>query len=183
MVGLRLVLSAEAGWPIWLTMAAMSWALRPRPRPSSAPTPTATVRICPSCPFAICCDECRDHVADLVPEHSRELRLVLQPVEQAASDEHLAPGEGEGVDRLRVAEQVEVEVANIGALLRVAVVDEPLPDLLDEPAALGSSGSTSPPILLAISGAAWSPRLISWSTLMATCCFSPVTGLTWVWLM
>ncbi len=44
----------------------------------------------------------RRDVPDLVPEHRRELRFVGHLLHQPARDEHLAPGEREGVDHLGI---------------------------------------------------------------------------------
>jgi hypothetical protein len=50
-----------------------------------------------------------EHVAGLMPEHAGQFRLVLEPVEQAARDEHRPAGQRERVDGLVVGEHVVLE--------------------------------------------------------------------------
>ena len=51
-----------------------------------------------------------DHVADLVPQHAGQLAWGLQPLEQPVGDEDLAAGQGKGVDRFVVGQDVEIEM-------------------------------------------------------------------------
>lgn len=44
-----------------------------------------------------------DDMADLVPQHGRDLPFGFQPIEQAGCDKHLAAGQHKGVDRAVVA--------------------------------------------------------------------------------
>src|SRR5439155_405072 len=68
------------------------------------------------------------HVADLVREHAGKLVVVLHPGEQAREHEHVAAGDGEGVER-RVLHDVEAVVE----ALRAEDADQLLPDPLDVP--------------------------------------------------
>ena len=74
-----------------------------------------------------------DHVSDLVPQHPGQLGLVPKLVEQGAGDEDLAAGKGEGIDHVAVIEQVEVEIADVGALAGLGALHQLVPDLGDRP--------------------------------------------------
>jgi len=74
-----------------------------------------------------------DDVADLVPEHAGELRLIPQLVVETARDEDLPAGQREGVDGLGIREKMKLEVPGVGARGGVALRDDALADLLDHP--------------------------------------------------
>ena len=104
-------------------MAATIWALRPPPRSSLAPDADGHRQELAELALGHLLGRMTiDHVPDLVTEDARELGLVVHAVEQARGDEDLPAGQGEGVDRLRVAEQVEMEVLHVGALLRASLL-------------------------------------------------------------
>lgn len=71
-------------------------------------------------------------VTDFVAKHSGKLCLVGQLVKQTLGDKDLAPGQGEGVDRLRIVEQVKVKVIDVRTLAGVASLDNPLADFGDQ---------------------------------------------------
>jgi hypothetical protein len=71
-------------------------------------------------------------VADLVPEHARELRLAVEHLVEPARDQHVAARRGEGIDRGGV-EHAEMP-RQVGAL---GLHRDPAPDAVDVGLQLG----------------------------------------------
>ena len=108
-------------------------------------------------------------------QHAGELSVGVQSLGQPFGDEHLAAGQGEGVDRLRVVQQAELEA--------VASPSGGAPSTTRCPTrvtrACASLSGSSPPYWCSISGAACRPSATSCSGVMLpTCCFSWVMGLS-----